>query len=403
MFQINFSKISKKILLLTSFCALLPSLSNAAGPYAGNTNQSQLIDALNANPVLLQKAKNFMLTNFSEITQLSQQLPMFLSSGENRPPPKKVPLNIGKARGTISRNLRPLNSTLNSNNNNSDSNDGTISITEGREFTPQSLWNTWADGYYFDVTDHRYNLDLNGRESLLVIGADKLVENNIAIGLLLSFQNAHSTNFGGNWIVNSHATTVGPYFAYQITPRWVINTSLGYGYTKNNLDVGIIDGNYIAQSYSLEVDLGGQYNYGAINLRYKPTLYYSYIHNKAYALTGATPIRSFSIPVASDNFALGLVSMLFEVNKNFNLNKFKVIQPFAEIGVNYQYLRPNNGQILTGNLLLVTTSAWSGMARLGVRIQMNKSLYIETNAAYLSIGHPDLNIWQGRMYLSYSF
>lgn len=405
-----FNRLSKvttiKALLVTTI--VLPSICSGDGAYNGPSGRQQLINQLASDPVLLQRAKTFVLTNFPEIVQSISQLPGFFSETEGGAnegnTPKKAPRMIGKARGTISRNLRPLNPAINTNSSSeTNTDDSTVSVTPGREFTPQALWNAWADGYYFDVRDRRYNLSLDGRESLLTLGTDKLVKENLAIGLLLSLQYAHSTNFGGNWLVNSDEITIGPYFGYQISPNWALNTSLGYGNATNKLNIGAINGRYIAQSCSLEIDVAGQYNYNVANMRYKSSLYYSYIHNNAYQMSGTASGTSINIPVAKDNFSIGLVSMMLEINHDFKLSLFNVFEPFAEIGVTYQFLRPNNGQILTGNLLLVKTSPWSGLMRLGARQQVSKSLYFEANVAYLSIGQHDLNIWQGRLYLSYLF
>lgn len=396
-----------QMLLFLAIALSLPSLCQANSPYNGSANLEQLIEKINSDPSALQQAKTFLLTNYPQIAQTLKYLPMFFSGSINNVnedvTPKKVPPMIGKARGTISRNLRPLNPPITTNTNSDADTDNTISITPGREFTHQALWNTWVDGYYFDVSDRRYNLTLDGHESLVTFGADRLIRDNFALGLLLSFQYAHSTNFRGNWIVNSDEVTIGPYFAYQMSPRWVLSTSLAYSNETNKLNIGTIGGKYIAESGSLEVDAAGQYNYKVTNVRYKSSFYYAYIHNNAYNITGTSARGNAHIPVASDSFGIGLINFLIEINKDFRFNRVNVFEPFAELGVTYQYLRPNNGKILTGNLLLVTPSPWSGLARLGARLQINQSLYTEANVAYLSIGQPGLNIWQGRLYISYSF
>ena len=94
---------------------------------------------------------------------------------------------------------------------------------------------------------------------------------------------------------------------------------------------------------------------------------------------------------------------LLEINRDFILKNGTVIEPYAEAGVDCAFSRPNNGQILTGDLSYVDTSPWSGSISAGARMLLAKSLFIEASARYLSIGQSDLDIWEGRLFLSYGF
>ena len=77
--------------------------------------------------------------------------------------------------------------------------------------------------------------------------------------------------------------------------------------------------------------------------------------------------------------------------------------PFAELGVRYEFERPNDGKILTGNLTLQDTSPWAGQARLGVRTLLSRQMFVEAGLGYLSIGQKDLDVVEGRVFLSVAF
>lgn len=377
-------------------CILMPVLCYADGTFSGSAGAVALITEVKDNPTILKQAKQFMLADMPEIAPSSLRLPY---NGKARG-------SIGKARGVALRNLRPIDRTLNAaaeEIDDSEPNNDNISITPGREFVPQALWNSWIDGYYFDVRDRRYNLVYDGHDSLIVLGTDRLLRKNLALGLLVAFQNSDTNSFGGNWLTSSNEVIFGPYLGYQITPTWALNTSLGYGNTTNDVNIANFNGRYIAQSCSLEVDMIGQYRYQDLHLRIKPSLFYSYIYTKAYKMSGSLAGVNLTIPVPSDNFSLGIVAVAFEINRDFKLPNFKMLEPFADIGVIYAFERPNNGKILTGNLLLASTSAWSGSARLGARLLVSSSFYIAANGGYLSIGQAELNVWEARLYMSYAF
>ena len=74
----------------------------------------------------------------------------------------------------------------------------------------------------------------------------------------------------------------------------------------------------------------------------------------------------------------------------------------ASPSVQYGFLRPNGGEILTGELKSAFPSAWSGMLRGGVRMSINTVL-LEASAGYLSFGQPDLDVWEGKLRLSVGF
>ena len=79
------------------------------------------------------------------------------------------------------------------------------------------------------------------------------------------------------------------------------------------------------------------------------------------------------------------------------------IMPYAEIGAVYEFDRPNDGQILTADLALVTPSAWTGTFRVGARMQLNNSVQVEASGGYLSFGQSGLDIWEGKFQVSFGF
>lgn len=64
---------------------------------------------------------------------------------------------------------------------------------------------------------------------------------------------------------------------------------------------------------------------------------------------------------------------------------------------------PNDGQILSSTLQLVTPSPWSFTVRTGARVLLSDTVLIEATAGYLSFGQSGLDVVEARIHLSVSF
>ncbi len=58
---------------------------------------------------------------------------------------------------------------------------------------------------------------------------------------------------------------------------------------------------------------------------------------------------------------------------------------------------------MTGDLSEVTPSPWSFSLRSGFRMLVNDNLQIEATGGYLSFGQNDLDVWEGKLHISWSF
>lgn len=280
----------------------------------------------------------------------------------------------------------------------------TVPITRSREFGLGTHWNVWFDGRYYDIVDHRNNLDLNGQTTDFTVGTDRHVNDDLVAGVMIGKINGRSSSFNSDWQSRARGFSAGPYFGDRVSQNWVIDGILEYGQFDNDNNISSVNGAYPSHAYSASVTAIGLYNVGKFQLRPKPAIYYTYFHNGAYNLSGsADDGTAFAIPVAADNFSYGISELALETSRPFVSDAGKVIVPYVELGVDYAFTRPNGGQMLSGDLLMVSTSPWSGLARVGARTPISKSAYVDVSASYLSVGQPGLNVWEGWFYLSYAF
>jgi hypothetical protein len=91
------------------------------------------------------------------------------------------------------------------------------------------------------------------------------------------------------------------------------------------------------------------------------------------------------------------------VNRPWAASDDLLVMPYGRAGIRYDFERPNDGQLVTPDLEPVTPSAWSGNLRLGVKALVNKVVIVDASAGYLSFGQNGLDVWQGRLAVSWLF
>lgn len=274
-------------------------------------------------------------------------------------------------------------------------------LTTGREFAKEPTWNIWIDSRYFDIRDHRFELDRNGSTTNTTIGADRRVNDELAIGCMLANNAGKSGCFNNNWKTNTKGFAVGPYFGYRFLPNWGIEGILAYGQYENKNSIAILNSKYTTTFFSTAFIATGVYTLGKIQLRPKPAIFYNYFNNARYNLNATVNGALFLIPISAYHFSFGFSRFSLEALRYFELPNGKLtLAPYVELGIDYAFVRPNNGKILTGNLTMKRSSPFSGLTRLGMRTFISRSIFIETSASYLSIGQKNLNIWEGRIMLS---
>ena len=284
---------------------------------------------------------------------------------------------------------------------------GTVPLTPGRDLGVDKLWNAWIEAYAGSISDRRYGLDMKGRMSTLTIGVDRRLTPDIVAGASVSLEKSLTTGFNYNLRSQSTGFSAGPYLAILLSPNWAIDGSFSYAQSNIDLQLAILNGSYVSPQYISTVDLHGQYDVLGVYLRPKFTASYVHIISNAYDLTGhlSNPLFTGDInlhlPKAKSN--LGYSEASGEVSKIFIFANGTQIMPFAELGVHYEFERPNDGQILTGDFAFAIPAAWTGWVRSGVRISAFNSILFELKAGYLSLGQPGLDIWEGKARLSYGF
>ena len=279
---------------------------------------------------------------------------------------------------------------------------GEVPLTEGRDLGAPTLWNVWVEPLYVSVRDQRNGLDMDTDLVSLTLGLDRRIDENGVVGGLLSLMKSETDGFDDALQTDVRGFSVGPYAAYRLSPRWAVDGSLTYGQYDNDVEMGALDGDYTSRQIAGSANLHGQFEAGEYLIRPQASLFYAHIDTDAYGLKGDFGPLSLDVPVPDDQFNYGVLGATAEVSRVF-VHEDKFYMPYAEVGIGYEFERPNDGEILTGNLSYYTPSAWTGTVRAGVRMLVRDNVQVDVAGGYLSIGQDGLDIWEGKVLVSVGF
>lgn len=282
---------------------------------------------------------------------------------------------------------------------------GLVPITPGRDLGVgvTKPWNVWVDANFINSSDGRYGLDVTGWSRIGTVGLDRRVTNNFVLGMFVSLEDSRTGGYGGFFSASTRGPTIGPYAALTLSDNWAIDASLGYSRLSNNISVAVMEGSYVSQRLSANLNLHAQYDLDVFAVRPRLTGNYIKTFSDTYDMQGSIIGQALSVTYGSTDYDYATIEFAAEFNKLFTMKNGDRLMPFAEVGAIYEAVRPNGGQILSSDLLLVVPSPWSFQARAGVRMLISDSVLIEARAGYLSFGQSGLDVVEGRLHLAFSF
>ncbi|CAN7169916.1 autotransporter outer membrane beta-barrel domain-containing protein [Rhizobium sp. LjRoot254] len=278
-----------------------------------------------------------------------------------------------------------------------------VPLTPGRDLPAPSPWNFWWDTQFTDISDDRHGRDSDTLARSLTLGLDRRITDNFVLGMSLALEDSSTGSFNETLNIDTEGFSVGPYAAYRLTKHWAVDASLTYGRYSNDVNLSVLDGNYDSEKFSGSVTLQGQYQYGEYFFRPRTTVNFSHVESDSYDLSGRLLNLPVSLSLAGDSFNYGVLDLATEVSRYVRLPGGKPIVVFGELGAHYEFERPGGGKILTADLSEVTTSPWTFSARSGFRTLLKDNLQVEATVGYLSLGQTNLDVWEGKLRVSWAF
>ncbi|WP_455373474.1 autotransporter outer membrane beta-barrel domain-containing protein, partial [Limibacillus halophilus] len=278
-----------------------------------------------------------------------------------------------------------------------------VPITPGRDLIEPTVWNIWSDVNLQDSSDERFGRDNDSLSGSLSFGADRKVDERAVMGLSITFDGSKTEGFDGFFEARSKGVSMGPYAAYRLSEHWAVDGTLTYGVSENELEIVTLEGDYDAQRFTASANLNGQYLVEDLVLRPQVSLYYAYTETKAYDLSGSILGTPVSVRFPSDSYDYATLELSNEFSRTYDVGEGRRVMPYLDIGLLYEFERPNDGKIVGGDLRLRRPSPVSGSVRGGVRAQLADRLLVEGSLGYLSIGQSGLDTFEAGLYLSYGF
>ncbi|OCP01782.1 MULTISPECIES: autotransporter outer membrane beta-barrel domain-containing protein [unclassified Ensifer] len=278
-----------------------------------------------------------------------------------------------------------------------------VPLTPGRDLPAPSLWNFWSDIQFADISDNRYDRDSDTLARSLTMGLDRRITSDLVVGMTVALEDSSTDAFDGTLGIDTDGFSFGPYAAYRLSKHWAIDGSLTYGRYDNDIDLSVLSGEQDSERLAGEISLHGQYKVDAYLIRPKVSVSWSHINSDDYDLSGNILNIPVSVSLPGDSYNYGVLDLSTEISRYFRLPDGQPFLVFTELGAEYQFERPNDGKILTGDLSEVTPSPWSFSLRSGFRMLVNDNLQLEATGGYLSFGQKDLDVWEGKLHVSWSF
>jgi hypothetical protein len=280
-------------------------------------------------------------------------------------------------------------------------------IGPGREFGIESDYNLWADAQYFEINDDRYDIDASGSIKEIRFGLDRLVGEDLVLGIAGGFERLENTGYAGTINVEQDGLFIGPFLGYRLSEFAVIDVWLGYTKGDGESRISQLEGSFDADRLFISANISSQYTTeNQFNFRPKFSFYYGNTEITDYSLyldPSKNNGNGGTLTIDDYDANYGVAELSIETNRIYDTFKNTYTMPFLRLGVSYAFERPNDGVIITPELTAEDTAEVLGNANIGFRMLINTQFVTEVRAGYYGIGESDFDVWDGRLVLSYFF
>jgi outer membrane autotransporter protein len=272
-----------------------------------------------------------------------------------------------------------------------------VPLTPGRDLGGASPWNAWIDFTQTRIDDDRGPLDTEATDNYLAVGIDYLFRPGLVVGVQLEADRTETEDASGLIEGSSQTAGIGAYFAAKTSPNWVVSGLLSFGQTETDLRVASLEGDYTRNRARASLTASGQYAYRNLLIRPSATLDYIRFSGADYTLSGPVLGAPQTILAEVPEASYATFTPELELSRPFMAGD-DVVMPYVRLGLSYE--------LDTGDCSLPgasTDDRLSGQTRVGTRMRLGGALFADASLGYLSAFQDDLDVVEGRIYLSMSF
>lgn len=251
----------------------------------------------------------------------------------------------------------------------------------------------WLQGVYTSIDNSQAGLQFDGNVYNLVGGLDYMVNDKVVVGLALGYEALDLTTVYSRGTIESEGFTVAPYVGFALNKTWSIDATAGYTWlsydTTRNLNA--TRGTFDAERWFAAANLNANYAFGRVRVLPKIGVLYLEEEADAYRETGTN-----ATSVASTTTKLGRLYAGGRVGYAFDS-----VMPYAKVIGEYDFEK--NAAVSIGNGRFSNDDEVGAQLGLGLDFYGSNTVSGNVEAAYLSAGRSDLEVWSATARLRVKF
>jgi outer membrane autotransporter protein len=262
----------------------------------------------------------------------------------------------------------------------------------------QESYRGWIQGTALGFDDSLRNGD--GHLERGILGFDIVQRPDLIVGVAGGWENAGSDAFDNQVNTDINGLFIGPFVAWKPNPNIVLD--LWGGYAQDNVDSNIagLQGSYDVNRFFVSANATGRWFWGETEIRPKLELFYSNddTETHSYSPTAGTGLPGdlrLEVPGGHDDLFISTLSA--EVRREYQLSSGTRFAPYLRLGVDVQLARPNDGDILDGDLRIVSTEPVTGNILAGMTMKFANGSMLDARGGFGAIGQDGLSVFGGQI------
>ncbi|MBP7065102.1 autotransporter outer membrane beta-barrel domain-containing protein [Ferrovibrio sp.] len=238
----------------------------------------------------------------------------------------------------------------------------------------------WMQGAYSTIDNNQAGLLFDGSVYNLVAGLDYMLSDRVVAGVAFGYESLDLTTAFNNGSTEGTGLSITPYIGFSLTNAWSVDLAASYG----TIDYDVvrntnIRGSFDAERWFVAGNLNGDYGFG--RLRVMPKVGVLYLEEKSDShvdSTGATVVGSTT--------KLGRISAGGRVGYAFDS-----VMPYVKVIGEYDFEK--NAPVALSNGTFSHDDDMGAQLGVGFDFYGSNTFSGTVEAAYLSAGRTDLDVW----------
>ncbi|MFY0636287.1 Ig-like domain-containing protein, partial [Maricaulis maris] len=246
--------------------------------------------------------------------------------------------------------------------------------------TGMSSLDVWMQASVASVSDNRAGLGSDADFSIVHVGTDIMVSENVLAGVLIQYDQTDMTTGDWNSAVEGNGWMAGPYMVARISDHTYLDLRAAWGQSDNSVNpIGTYTDSFETDRWLIEANLAGDILHGG--WRVTPGVGLAYFHESQDAYTD-----TLGIVIPGQTITIGRLSAGPEVAYRFENAAGGYVEPYLNVTALYDY---DDADVFNAAGTLQTLGHLRGDARLGLTMEMANGGRISGEVSMIGLGEGD--------------